>query len=210
MLALLAQAAANNNNDDFENLPPEMLAFLIAFVCGFLLVFLVVFIFFFLTLSKALSRCHWRNRTMEPGQVWLNFIPLFYLVWMFITANRVADSLRNEFYDRGWHRRDEDYGRGLGIAACALWIVGGLPYIGLLFGIGWLVCFIIYWVKIATFSGQLAPRAGYDDFEDEVEDDADRERRGRPDEREERAEEPREKRGSEYDDGYEDRPWERR
>ena len=105
-------------------------------LAGMLLVFLVVFIFFFLTLSKALSRCHWRNRTMEPGQVWLNFIPLFHLVWQFITVNRVADSLRNEFYDRGWHRRDEDYGRGLGIAACALWIVAGLPYIGLLFGIG--------------------------------------------------------------------------
>ncbi len=206
MLALLAQAAANNN--DLDDLPPEVLAVVLAIFCGMCLVLLVVYIFFFLTLSKALSRCHWRNRTMEPVQVWLNFIPLFHLVWMFITANRVADSLRNEFHDRGWHRRDEDYGRGLGIAACALWIAGGIPYIGLLFGIGWLVCFIIYWVKIATFSEQLASHAGYDDdYEDEYEDDADEEPRGERDRREERREEPR--RG-EHDDGYEDRPWERR
>src|SRR5262245_3407130 len=111
MLAMLAQVAANNNNnDDLENLPPELLVVFLVILAGVLLVFLVVFIFFFLTLSKALSRCHWRNRTMEPGQVWLNFIPIFHLVWMFITAVRVSDSLRNEFYDRGWHRRDDDYG----------------------------------------------------------------------------------------------------
>lgn len=202
MLALLAQAAANNN-DDLEDLPPEALAIILAVLCGMCLVFLVVFIFFFLTLSKALSRCHWRNRTMEPGQVWLNFIPLFHLVWMFITATRVADSLRNEFYDRGWHRNEEDYGRGLGITACVLWIVGGLPYIGVLFAIGWLVCFIIYWVKIANFSGQLASREGFDDFEDDPDDGGG----GDDKPRERRREEPR--RG-EHDDGYEDRPWERR
>ena len=205
MLALLAQAAANNN--DFDDMPPEVLAVFLAFFCGFLLALFVLYIFFFLSLSKALLRCHRRNRTMEPVQVWLNFIPLFHLVWMFITVSRVSDSLRNEFYDRGWHRRDEDYCRGLGIAACVLWIAGGIPYLGLLFAAGWFVCFVIYWVKIATFSGQLAAGEGYDDDDEYYEDEVDETPRN--DDREVR----RDRRGKQednHDDGYEDSPWERR
>jgi hypothetical protein len=193
ILALLAQAGKNPNNDD---IPPELVGVLAAFVCGFLVVLLIVFTFFFLTLSKALSRCHHRNRTMEPGQVWLNFIPLFHLVWMFITANRVSDSLRNEFYDRGWERGEDDYGRGLGTTACVLWIVGGLPYIGVLFGIGWLVCFIIYWVKIANYSSQLASR-----YDGDYEDDDDRGRR-RDDDDDRDDDRDRGRRRGEYDDGY--------
>ena len=205
MLALLAQAAANNN--DFDDMPPEVLAVFLAFFCGFLLALFVLFIFFFLSLSKALSRCHWRNRTMEPGQVWLNFIPLFHLVWMFITVSRVSDSLRNEFYDRGWHRRDEDYCRGLGIAVCVLGIAWIVPYLGLMFMIGWLVCFVIYWVKIATFSGQLAAGDQYDD-DDEYEDEIDE--TPRDDDRESRRRVRRRKHEDDHDDGYEDSPWERR
>jgi hypothetical protein len=200
MLALLAQAGGNNqNNDDFD-IPPEMMGVFVAFVCGFLIVLLIVAIFFLLTLSKALSRCHPRNRTMEPGQVWLNLIPLFNIVWQFITVYRVADSLRNEFSDRGWHRRDEDYGRGLGTAYCVLNLVSAIPYLGALFGLAGLICFIIYWVKIANYSSQLAAPGDYDD--DNRDDDRDRDARDDRD----RRDKPR----GEHDDGYEDRPWERR
>src|SRR5262245_51980891 len=105
---------------------------------------------------------------MEPGMVWLNLIPLFNVVWMFITATRLSESLRNEFYDRGWGRRTEDYGQGLGIATCALLLASNIPYAGCLFFIGWIVCFIMYWLKIAGYSSQLA--AGAADYRDDYDD----------------------------------------
>jgi len=155
---------------------------------------------------------------MEPGQVWLNLIPIFNIVWQFITVSRVADSLRNEFYDRGWHERNEDYGRGIGTAYCVLNIISAIPYIGGIFALGALVCFIIYWVKIANYSGQLAARTGYHDDYDDYDDDDDRRddhddhRDHRDDPRDERRDrrDRSDDRGRELDDGHEDRPWERR
>lgn len=212
ILALLAQAAANNDDDDLENMPPEVAMAILGGLCCLLLVALIVYIFFFLTLSRALNRCHWRNRTMEPGQVWLNFIPLFNIVWQFITVNRVADSLHNEFRDRGWDRRDTDYGRAVGTAFCILNVIGGfingasniepmIALVGLPVGVMGLVCFIIYWVRIATFSRQLLA-----DFDDEYEDEGDndgRDNRSSPPRRDEPG-------PGEHDDGFEDSPWERR
>jgi hypothetical protein len=56
-------------------------AVLLLFICGILIVALVIGILFLLTLHRALDRCSPRNRTMEPGMVWLNLIPLFSMVW---------------------------------------------------------------------------------------------------------------------------------
>src|SRR5580698_1210855 len=81
-------------------------------LAAFLLIFLVVLlavgwilfilkIFFVLTLSRALGRCRPRNRTISPGRVWLMLLPFFDIVWQFIVANRVPESIRNEFLDRG-------------------------------------------------------------------------------------------------------------
>jgi hypothetical protein len=212
MLALLAQAGGNKN-DEVER------AVLLGACCG-LAVWLVVVIFFLISLSKALHRCHPRNRTMEPGQVWLNLIPLFNIVWQFVTVNRVADSLRNEFYDRRWDRGDTDYGRGVGTVYCVLNPVVGVlnaasnvePVLALVvvpLALVALICFIIYWVKIANFSGQLVARPGdYDDYDDYEDDEPDDEPDDRGDRRDDR--DRRDKPRGEYDDGYEDRPWERR
>jgi hypothetical protein len=192
---LLAQA--NNNNGP----PDEFLIGLVVFVCGFYLVLFIIAIFFLLTLHKALARCAPRNRAMEPALVWLNLIPLVHFVWMFFTAIRVSESLRNEFSERGWGRRSDDYGQGLGIATCALSLASYIPYLGCLCAVGWVVCFIMYWVKIAGYSGQLAsrPYGEYEDdrdgrYEEDDEDEDDRPRRRARD-------------GDDRDD--DDRPWNR-
>lgn len=128
---------------------------------------LTIAIFFLLNLHRALQRCRPRNRTMEPGQVWLNLIPCFNLVWTFITVQKVAESLDNEFYDRRL-REDGDFGKGIGTAYAALNVAACIPYIGGLFGIAGLVCFILYWVKIHQLRKRLE------------EDDEDREYDERP------------------------------
>ncbi len=193
-------------NDD------EAVAAVGAVLCVFLLVYLVVVILFLLTLQKALNRCSPRNRTMQPGMVWLNFIPLFNIVWQFITVARVADSLRNEFRSRGQDRGD-DYGRGLGIAACVLGMISGgfngagdaadelaLLVVAGVLGLAALGTFIAYWVKIAGYSKQIAS-GGYDDggYGDYDDRDDDRRDRGRD----------RDDRDDGYDDGRGSRPWDR-
>ena len=150
-----------------QNGPPDaLLPILIGFVCVAVVVGLAIQIAFLLTLSKALTRCRASNRTMEPGQVWLNLIPIFGFIWLFITVSRMSESLKNEYYDRGWDDRG-DFGRQVGMAYPICALLGIIPFIGPLFSIGALICWIIYWVKIAGFSRELASggggRGGYDD-----------------------------------------------
>ncbi len=216
MLPLLAQFQQNNNA-----VGPELAGPILVGVCCFLLVFLVIAILFLLTLQKALSRCSPRNRTMEPGMVWLNLIPLFNIVWQFITVTRVAESLRNEFRTRG-RSRNEDFGYGVGMTYCVMNIIGGVingvsnvvPIVGLLglpVGLIGLVCGIIYWVKIAGYSAELARGRGYDDDDYDDDDDDRPRRRSRRDEDDEDDDRPRRRRDEDEDDDDDDRgrPWNR-
>ncbi|MDO8301735.1 MAG: hypothetical protein Q7T18_00685 [Sedimentisphaerales bacterium] len=50
---------------------------------------------------------------------------------------------------------DEEPGKKLGLAYAILAICSIIPFVGFLAGIGSLVCFIMYWVKIAGYSKQL-------------------------------------------------------
>jgi hypothetical protein len=125
-----------------------MMFFLIPF-------FLLPVIFFLLTLQKALQRCSLRSRVMEPGQVWLLLIPVFNLVWQFILVSNVATSLGNEFRARNMVREAEP-GKALGHAYCILGLCSVIPFVGILTSIAALICWILYWVKIAGYSSELA------------------------------------------------------
>jgi hypothetical protein len=192
-----------NNNDD------AAIVALLVVLGVIILVSLIIGILFLLTLHKALARCAPRNRTMEPGMVWLNLIPIVSLVWMFITVARISESLKNEFRSRGWHRRDDDYGNTLGMTTCALNIASIIPYIGGCLGLAALICFIIYWVKIAGYSGRLATRPYGDYDEDDRYDDRD----DRYDDEDDYDDRPRRKRDRDRDRDEEgddrDRPWDR-
>lgn len=157
---------------------------LIVFVVVVLVIAIVIQVMYLLTLSRALRRCHPRNRTMEPGQVWLNLIPCFSIVWLFITVQRIAESLDNEFYDRRI-RADGDFGKNLGVTYNVLNLMGAIPYIGAIFSMAGFVCWIIYWVKIAGYSRQLRmdDEDDYGRERDEGDDDDydRRDRRGRRD-----------------------------
>jgi hypothetical protein len=141
---------------------------------------IVVQIFFLLTMSRCLKQISRRNRQMEPGQVWLCLIPIFGFVWTILMIIRVADSLADEYYDRGL-RGDGDFGKTLGIVYLVSAFVCG-PVA--------LVVFIMYWVKIAGYTRELiADRGGggYGDYDDR--DDRPRRKKKRRDEEEEEEEE---------------------
>jgi hypothetical protein len=175
------------------------------------LVWFAILILFYITLMRCLQRIQPRNRDMEPGMVFLNLIPCFGLVWIFITVNKIGSSLQKEFYSRRWRTEGEGFGTSVGVAYGALICASVIPYIGSLFAIASLVCFIIYWIQIAGYSSRLAepfdPSRVDDDYDDDYErrrlPRADRDRdydddRIREDRRDDRIRE--ERRDDDYDD----------
>ena len=110
---------------------------------------------------------------MRPGEVWLQLIPLFGTVWQFIVVTRIADSMRNEF--ESW-QNDTILGLpdaeavqvlnlrptyDIGIATCILSCCGIIPYIQTFVGIAWLICFIIYWNRLAEYKRKIERRTMY-------------------------------------------------
>jgi len=142
-----------------------------------LVVYLVIAILYLLTLSRALERVAPHNRLMEPWQVWLMLIPCFNVIWAFFVATRLPDSLKNEFRDRG---RDDgsDYGKAIALTRAGLGVVSivlsgvnqaGHEFaqvgscVGGIIGLVDFVLLIVFWVKIANYSSQLATDEGFGD-----------------------------------------------
>jgi hypothetical protein len=170
-------------------------------ICVFYLLIIAVAlgirIMFLLSMSRCFAQISPRNRQMEPGMVWLALIPLFDIVWTIIMIIRLGDSLTSEYRSRGL-RPDGDFGKTLGIM-----------YIVLSFACGpfGLICFIMYWVKVAGYTRVLQSDYGYgdyDDYDDDYDDDDDDDDR-RPRRRSDRDRDDRD------DDrgGREGRPWDR-
>jgi hypothetical protein len=130
------------------------IGFMVGFLIGFALL-LIPFIFYCLTLQKALNRCAPENRAMNPGLVWLMFIPVFSLVWQFFIVINMAKSLGAEFQKRGIAAEPQP-AKTLGLIMCILLCCGIIPLLGVFCSLAGLVCWIIYWVKIAGYSKQIA------------------------------------------------------
>ncbi len=124
---------------------------------------LLIQVLFLMTLSRCLSRVRPYNRDMDPGAVWLNLIPLFGLIWMFITVGRIASSLQKEYRDRDWRASGESFGQSVGMAYLTCALLGVIPLVGPFCTIAAIICFIIYWIQIADYSSRLlapAPSVG--------------------------------------------------
>lgn len=120
-----------------------------------LIVVLIPMIFYLITLQNTLKKVRPQFRQMPPGQVWLMLIPLFSMVWQFLMVGYIADSLRAELDARGLPREEERPGYGVGLAMAICSPASLIPGIGGLIGLGGLVLWIIYWVKIHNYSQRL-------------------------------------------------------
>ena len=128
-----------------------------------LLLAVLPMVFFLLLIQNTLKDISMENRKMEPGMVWLLFIPFFGLVWQFIIVNRLADSLHDEFIKKNIKVDEARPGFAIGLAFCILGCCGIIPYLGVLTSIGALVCWIIYWVKINGYKEKLK-QPNFNDF----------------------------------------------
>jgi hypothetical protein len=133
-----------------------------AFIGGMIVIIIVgvligigIQVMYLLTLQNVLKQVSPENQKMPPGQVWLNLIPLFNLVWQFIIVNRIADSLQAEFAKRGIKVDEARPGYGVGLAYCICSVSGWVPLLGVLASLGGLVCWIIYWVKMSNYKKML-------------------------------------------------------
>ena len=149
-----------------------MTQFLATFPTGLeSLVMLIVFgiilipaIFYLITLQNTLKAVSPENRKMEPGMVWLLLIPLFNIIWNFIVVNRMADSIQAELQKKGAGVTERP-AYNVGIAMCIIGCVTWIPVVGGLVSIVGLICWIIYWIKIAEFKKkiEMLPDAPQDD-----------------------------------------------
>jgi hypothetical protein len=154
----------------------DVVGMVLGVLCLILAVALVIAIFYLLTLQKALSRVSPRNRLMEPAMVWLMLIPCVNFVWQFFIAVQVPDSLRNEFRERG-QDDGSDYGKSIALSQAIIGIVSSVlgngaratgdqgvaaagNAISLILSLVGLVLFIMFWVKVANYSAQLAADDG--------------------------------------------------
>ena len=122
-----------------------------AIVIGFLIIPIALFVS---TLHKVLLRCDPKSRTISPASVWLLFVPVFGLVWQFNVVLKISESLNNEFIRRNI-KEDTDPGKSVGIVMCILNVISVLPLIGVLAGLGSLICWINYWIHISGYSKKL-------------------------------------------------------
>jgi hypothetical protein len=78
------------------------------------------------------------------------------MVWHFFVVINVAKSLGLEFQKRGI-AEDPKPGQTIGLGMCILMCCGLLPEsLGKLCSLGFLVCWIVYWMKIAAYSSKIA------------------------------------------------------
>jgi hypothetical protein len=134
--------------------------------------FFIPAILFLLTQQNTLKAIRPENRELGPGLVWLQVIPVFNLYWMFVVVTRIADSISKEnvsFQDDsilGIPDYDAVKALGnrptykIGMTCCSLFILDmvlvwcedyfpGLHSLQGLVGLSMMVCWIIYWVKLA-------------------------------------------------------------
>ena len=120
-----------------------------------LLIFIGVAALFYYFQMQVLKKIPEKNRKIPPGQVWLQFIPLFNLGWQFVVVIAIADSLKLEFADRKVPVDEERPTYGLGIAMAVLQICSIIPFLGVLAALAHFICWIAYWGE----AGRIQPAA---------------------------------------------------
>jgi hypothetical protein len=126
--------------------------FVVVLVAG-----LLVVLAFLSAIARVLRCVQPEHRRMEPGQVWLNLIPVFNFIWATVTVERVAESLRGEFAARGMHGPDERYGRRTGLTMLVLLLIVIPPVVAVVsypLALGYAIA---YWRHMNRYAERLKP-----------------------------------------------------
>jgi hypothetical protein len=113
---------------------------------------LIPFIFYLVTLQSTLRTVSPENASLQRV---LLLIPVFGLIWHFIVVARMADSISTEAKAKGIPLTEPKPAYGFGLAMCILNCILFLPILHFYTGVAALVCWILYWVKIAEYKNRL-------------------------------------------------------
>lgn len=143
---------------------------------------LIPALLFLLSQQNTLKAIKQENRRFHPGLVWLQLIPLFGQIWQFVVVSRIADAIKSEI---AFRQEDTIFGVAdasavaemgkrptfaIGMAYCILITIGVILQfktnyrvsdyqwvimIGPLFSLSGMICWIIYWVKLAQYKTKL-------------------------------------------------------
>jgi hypothetical protein len=127
-----------------------------------IIIALAIYVPFLLTLHRALAGCSPEVRRMNPGQVWLMFIPLFSLFWAFQVVSAIGDSFDGEYRRRGIPMTEPRPTYRLGMAWATIGVIGFvlsfipiLNVLSSLLSLANFVVWIVYWVKVAQIKNEL-------------------------------------------------------
>jgi hypothetical protein len=131
------------------------------FACLALVVGFILWIGLLATITRILSRISPENRRMEPGEVWVNLVPVVNLVWPIVTVERVGESIRAELAARNRVKKKDAFGKTSGLIALVLvgvvflFIPAGVVTLPFAFLYG-----VVYWVQLNGYAKRMteAPR----------------------------------------------------
>lgn len=75
----------------------------------------------------------------------------FNFVWMFFVVNKIAESFQLECYKLNITTTEQKPTQGIGNAKNILRLCSFIPFIGILANVGFVVCWIIHWVKVNEY-----------------------------------------------------------
>ncbi len=110
---------------------------------------------FLAMVARVLRRVSPDNRRMRPNQVWLNFIPIFNILWSAVTVERVAESLRSEFTEREMHSKREEYGRRLGLMSLGFGLFSVVYLVAIITIPMSIYYFVCYWRELNRYEQRL-------------------------------------------------------
>ena len=131
----------------------------------FMLGFVGLGVLYTLTLQNTLNVISPANRQMNPGMVWLIFIPIFNFIWQFVIVYKLSNSINKELITRQEEAKVFRPTFGVGFIASVSWAaifilnllmknaVGSI--MGGLFGLIAMISFIIYWAKVAHYKRKI-------------------------------------------------------
>ena len=121
-------------------------------------ILLIPKIFYILTLQSTLDSISPVNRKMPSVNVWLLLIPLFSVVWHFFVVGYLADSIKAEIISRRMQLQEEKPAFNIGLPMCILDCISFIPIINIFSGLGSLLLWILYWIKINEYKNKFLVR----------------------------------------------------
>jgi hypothetical protein len=136
----------------------------------FALGFLAIAVLYTLTLYNTLNAVSPTNRKIQSGLIWLFLIPVFHLIWHFVIVNKLSESIKAEYLNKGQDVPEFKPGYGSGIIASFCWIASftlstfqNLANISItpinmfegLLNIVGVIAWVLYWIKIAGYKKKI-------------------------------------------------------